>query len=609
MKLALYQQLVKNGEDSKVLFNPGNIGSKIFDVKIEGVLRLNSDFKGITCMLSYNTLGCLAYVIKPLFSRLGDYRALVLAIPKQVAFAAANDIPAIVRKMAETLANGRDEQELAPCFEKDYKELDFDCDIPGQRNRYAFRCYGKGCKQGALDDLLGANLLQEDYFKYEGVFFIPVEQDGLVRKEAMDNLTANKIAAPAVLQSPTTQCQKAGCKAWVAGKEFDKPFLTRVGASVKITLKKDGCVDREEKVKVDRQVMPVALPEKIDWWRKVYAKSFSVMGEDGPLKDSETQLDITEKVSVNKRDRFLAVPESKLGKAHLIVKHKGYEPVNKIVDLSKCSPENPLVIKLKRTRKKVSYKVAGTKVAFEMERTEEEKGNSPLQGFEVQEVKDDEVVLRSKASRKSEERRSDGRTKLADFDDDDEPEEYDDEPRFKVSRKLVTCLASGLVAGLLVGGASGWFLGNHHGEKTTMKMVEQQRLDKERQEQMRADSIISLDIVHYLDSVTPWKKVDMDSALFQGKLNGFYDALNSYSFENVQYMGDSLNLQQSKNFHKLDSTINAMNQKPEYKQKLLEISKKPEETVPLFSRDGTITLANYLGKLEEVKKIVDSETK
>ena len=198
-----------------------------------------------------------------------------------------------------------------------------------------------------------------------------------------------------------------------------------MGASVKITLKKDGCVDREEKVKVDRQVMPVALPEKIDWWRKVYAKSFSIMGEDGPLKDSETQLDISEKVSVNKRDRFLAVPESKLGNAHLIVKHKGYEPVNKIVDLSKCSPENPLVIKLKRTRKKVSYKVAGTKVAFEMERTEEEKGNSPLQGFEVQEVKDDEVVLRSKASRKNEERRNDERAKLADFDDDDDFDEDD----------------------------------------------------------------------------------------------------------------------------------------------------------------------------------------
>ena len=609
MKLALYQQLVKNGEDSKALFNPGNIGSKIFDVKIEGVLRLNSDFKGITSMLSFNSLGCLVYVIKPLFSRLGDYRALVLAIPKQVAFAAAEDIASIVKKMEDTLANGKDEQELASCFEKDYKELDFDCDLPEQRNRYAFRCYGKGCKQGALEDLLGANILQEDYFKYEGVFFIPVEHDGLVRKESMDNLTANKMAVPAVLQPPTAQCQKAGCKAWIAGKEFDKPFLTRTGITVKITLKKDGCVDRDEKVKVDSQVMPVDLPEKIDWWRKIYAKSFSITGEDGPLKESETQLDIQEKVSVNKRERFIAVPESKWGKAHLIVNHDGYEPMKKVVDLSKCSPEKPLVVKLKRTRKKVSYKVAGTKVAFDLERTEEEKGNSPLQGFEVQEVKDNEVVLRSKASRKNEERRGDERARLADFDDDDVPEEGEERSHLKVSKKLVTCLASGLVAGLLVGGASGWFLGKHNGEKTAMMMVEQQRLAKERQEQMRADSIISVDIVHYLDSVTPWKKVDMDSALFQGKLNGFYDALNTYSFETVQVMGDSLNLQQSKNLQKLDSVIKVMNQKPEYKQKLLETSKKPEETVPVFSRDGTITLANFLGKLEEVIKIVDSEKK
>ena len=51
MKLSLYKQLVRNGEDSEAIFNPGEMGAKLFDVKTEGMLRLNPDFGRMLCLL------------------------------------------------------------------------------------------------------------------------------------------------------------------------------------------------------------------------------------------------------------------------------------------------------------------------------------------------------------------------------------------------------------------------------------------------------------------------------------------------------------------------------------------------------------------------------
>ena len=71
MKLGLYKQLVRNGEDNEPVFNGSATGNKLFDVKIEGMLKLSTNDKGTFCLLSINTMGCLVYLIKPLFSTTG----------------------------------------------------------------------------------------------------------------------------------------------------------------------------------------------------------------------------------------------------------------------------------------------------------------------------------------------------------------------------------------------------------------------------------------------------------------------------------------------------------------------------------------------------------
>ena len=114
-------------------------------------------------------------------------------------------------------------------------------------------------------------------------------------------------------------------------------------------------------------------------------------------------------------------------------------------------------------------------------------------------------------------------------------------------------------------------------------------------------------MVAYLDRIPNWKKAELDS-VFNGKLAGLYDALNTYDFASVQIMGEELKLNASVQWHMLDSVLNLMNEKAEYGKKLAEITKNEDEDKNKFySPDGTITLASFMKKLEEARLAVDNQ--
>lgn len=608
MKLSLYKQLVRNGEDSEAIFNPGEMGAKLFDVKTEGMLRLNPDFGRVLCMLSVNNLGCLVYVIKPLFSRQGDYRALVAAVPKQVALAAAGDLPAIVRDMADTLANDDDTAKMARWFQKDYAEQDFAWDIPGQRSRYAYRLY----KANGAATLLGAALLQDNYRNYEGVFILPDHMRDIVRQEAMDDLSGSKTPAAAIVIPPVEQCRRAGCSLAIDGKAFDRPVLRHVGETLKITLKREGCVDQEMKAKVGSTVENVVLADNMEWLLKVYVHCFDIVGEDDlPIRDGKAGLEIVGQTGVNKREQYIALPEGKARKARLTVTREGYEPKTLTADLTKLTKDSPLKIKLKRERRTTIYKIAGTKVVFELERTDEEVALSPLPDYEVGDVKGEVVTLRRKATTRKGGKKGSGSTTRATL-ADMAAEGYDKQEGgkqggkpLKISKWSIYRLLTGLLVGLVIGLGAGWWFGANHGEQTVREEMEQQRLAQEERKRQEADSIMHLAIVNYLDSVPNWKQKEMDS-LFNGKLRGMYDALNTYDFQTVRAMGEELRLGDSKQWQVLDSVLDRMNEKGAYREKLFEITKNGEGDKKFFSPDGTITFATLFAKLEEARNQVDS---
>ena len=609
MKLSLFSQIVKNGEDSDLVFNGGEMRNKLFDVRIEGTLKLTSDYKDCLCLLSLNPLGCMVYLIRPLFSRMGDYRALVVAVPKQVVFAAATDLPAIIRDVSRVLVKGEDTAVLAKWFEKDYGECDFDWKLPVATKRYAYRLYGPGSKVKSLDALLGTAMLQEYYGEYEGVYLLDAGSSGIIRPEAMDNLSDKKIGQAAIVYPPTGSSIPADCQLMMGGEEFMRPVLATVGNSVRLRLVREGFVPNDFSFKVAQPMCTVVLPGPMEWFFKVYEQAFRIVDEEGlPLPAGTSLLEVAGITGSNRKEKFYTISESQARNAQITVSSEGFVPQKLSANLMAYSKDNPLVIKLERARKKVKYKI-GRKITFELVRTDEEMLTSPLPDYEVGERKGDVISLHRKGSHRKAagKKTSQGRSQLLDAEDD----ELDDvrDSGFRVSKWSLYKIGAGLVAGLLIGGLAGWFSGVSHGENNVREEIRQAQLLEEKLAKEKADSLLQVQMVNFLDSIPKWKKEEMDS-VFEGKMGGLYDALNFYDFVKVQEKGAELSLEGSRQWQRLDSAINVMNSKKEYTEKLKEITRNEDEQKrKFFSPDGSITIETFLKKLEEAKNAIDPEVK
>ena len=609
MKLSLFSQIVKNGEDSDLVFNGGEMRNKLFDVRIEGTLKLTSDYKECLCLLSLNPLGCMVYLIRPLFSRMGDYRALVVAVPKQVVFAAATDLPAIIRDVSRVLVKGEDTAVLAKWFEKDYGERDFDWKLPVATKRYAYRLYGPGSKVKSLDALLGTAMLQEYYGEYEGVYLLDAGSSGIIRPEAMDNLSDKKIGQAAIVYPPMGSSIPADCQLMMGGEEFMRPVLATVGNSVRLRLVREGFVPNDFSFKVAQPMCTVVVPGPMEWFFKVYEQAFRIMDEEGlPLPAGTSLLEVAGITGSNRKEKYYTISESQARNAQITVSSEGFVSQKLSANLMAYSKDNPLVIKLERARKKVKYKI-GRKITFELVRTDEEMLTSPLPDYEVGERKGDVISLHRKGSHRKAagKKTTQGRSQLLDAEDD----ELDDvrDSGFRVSKWSLYKIGAGLVAGLLIGGLAGWFSGVSHGENNVREEIRQAQLLEEKLAKEKADSLLQVQMVNVLDSIPKWKKEEMDS-VFEGKIGGLYDALNFYDFVKVQEKGAELSLEGSRQWQRLDSAINVMNSKKEYAEKLKEITRNEDEQKrKFFSPDGSITIETFLKKLEEAKNAIDPEVK
>ncbi len=609
MKLSLFSQIVKNGEDSDLVFNGGEMRNKLFDVRIEGTLKLTSDYKDCLCLLSLNPLGCMVYLIRPLFSRMGDYRALVVAVPKQVVFAAATDLPAIIRDVSRVLVKGEDTAVLAKWFEKDYGERDFDWKLPVATKRYAYRLYGPGSKVKSLDALLGTAMLQEYYGEYEGVYLLDAGSSGIIRPEAMDNLSDKKIGQAAIVYPPTGSSIPADCRLMMGGEEFLRPVLATVGNSVRLRLVREGFVPNDFSFKVAQPMCTVVVPGPMEWFFKVYEQAFRIVDEEGlPLPAGTSLLEVAGITGSNRKEKYYTISESQARNAQISVSSEGFVSQKLSANLMAYSKDNPLVIKLERARKKVKYKI-GRKITFELVRTDEEMLTSPLPDYEVGERKGDVISLHRKGSHRKAagKKTTQGRSQLLDAEDD----ELDDvrDSGFRVSKWSLYKIGAGLVAGLLIGGLAGWFSGVSHGESNVREEIRQAQLLEEKLAKERADSLLQVQMVNFLDSIPKWKKEEMDS-VFEGKMGGLYDALNFYDFVKVQEKGAELSLEGSRQWQRLDSAINVMISKKEYAEKLKEITRNEDEQKrKFFSPDGSITIETFLKKMEEAKNAIDPEVK
>ena len=569
MRLSLYSQLIKNGEDHELVFDNGTDNGRIFDVRTGGMLSLPVDFNGILRMIALRQGGCMVYVIKPLFSRVGDYRALAIFVPRKALMAALADLPTIVDAAADVLAKGGDTAELSGWFSRDYQELDFEWNVPRNDNNYAFRIYGTGEKHTAAD-LLGPALLQPEYTQYEGVFLLDRTQASLARTEKMADLTNHLLGIPALVAPPKKKTLANNGKIYHRGTDraFEKPVLSRVGDRLSLELRKDNCAPFAFDFLVEKNRCEATLPADIRWRRIISGVTVNLVDEEGnPVVNGKKDVSVrgSEMVRIAGKD-CRVLPESELTQAHIIVKCDGYQDKDEVVDLTK---DKKVTIVLQKALKRMSYSVNGTprntRVKFDLDWPELDADRSPLPGYRVNSRRGQQVTL--------ERDKTGGRT-------------TNKASKPKISKKFFYALGIGLVLGVLFG----WMAGQWMKERAMNKKAEEETAMRIKAEKQRADSLRQAELVGYIDKTDKWVKAEADS-LFDGALAGIFDALNEYDFDTFDAKTDSLHLTGSKQWQTLKAAVDRA-KKPDVLT-VLKTTRSP------YSKDGSITLEKYISVLDQ----------
>ena len=197
MRLQLYQQTIRNGEDHQAIYNGSEAAQGILDVRLGSLFALPASFSDTLTMLSFGYTGYYVYVIKPLFSRVGDYKALIVFVPQKIARTAAPELGRVVSAMTECLTAGKDSSLLSRFFEKEYQQEDLNFGPVRKTDRYAWRLYGKGMPLGNVNDLLGISVLQTCYMRYAGVFLVDAAHQKMIREGVMADISNEKLVQPA----------------------------------------------------------------------------------------------------------------------------------------------------------------------------------------------------------------------------------------------------------------------------------------------------------------------------------------------------------------------------------------------------------------------------
>lgn len=227
MKLQLYQQTIRNGEDHQAIYHGSEASQGILDIRLGSLFALPASFSDTLTMLSFGDKGYYLYVIKPLFSRVGDYKALIVFVPQQIARTAAPDLGRLVSGMTTCLTAGKDPSLLSRFFEKDYQQENLHFGPVKKTDRYAWRIDGKGMPLGAVGDLLGVSVLQTCYMRYAGVFFVDAAHQKMIREGVMADLSQEKLAPPA-------------WSLWLLDPSSPSPFASSKSAQVEKRTKTKG---------------------------------------------------------------------------------------------------------------------------------------------------------------------------------------------------------------------------------------------------------------------------------------------------------------------------------------------------------------------------------
>lgn len=572
-KIGIAIKVTSAGAGEPFVVNGGPWTTRIFDVRevMKHVPALASNFANIVTFFSFTEDACLITLVRNISGRPGDNVSGWICIPSNVKIS-GDQVVGVIQQLKGVISSPQlpDPQSLAAMFSQDYPTL------PVAMRYMASKRDGSLAKRilgyYSLQELLGEYRYQQYYSPYRLVFLEDATtgpiQAADISNEKMTQLISFRPASDQLIQSALG---KGVMITLPNGQPFRQPIPVNKGSKITLTARREGFepITFSNTLGEDGQIC--VLPAGAKWQKHITLGNFVIKSESGQ--------DITgkSKIMVNNKEvtpQGLYFYDSELAFADVTVTAPGYKPYSSNPNLL-----NGQRISIRLEKKEVSYQ---RKVVM----------NNGYTG---------EITITGKGITKHE-------SPLKGYVEEGSYLEYDTMTVWK--QRGIGFLAG--IAILLIVLFCQWVSNNTFkwqfgwpplkvekiqeapqptGTEDTLKEVETS--SEENNGQSAEDEFSIKAAIDYLDTHDKWVKEDMEK---YPALQGLYDAMNTYNFEEIKEKG--LKLGTSAKYKDL-------------LQKICELGNVKLEGP--FCNDGEITLEKYLRKVgtkagenrekKEVKKV------
>lgn len=566
-KIGIAIKVTSAGAGEPFVVNGGPWTTRIFDVRevMKHVPALASNFANIVTFFSFTEDACLITLVRNISGRPGDNVSGWICIPSNVKMS-GNEVVGVIQQLKGVISSPQlpNPQSLAAMFSQDYPTL------PVAMRYMASKRDGSLAKRKlglySLQELLGEYRYQQYYSPFRLVFLEDATTGPIQAADISNEKMAQLISfRPASDQQIQNALGKGVMITLPNGQPFRQPISVNKGSNITLTARREGFEPITFPVTVVEDGQICALPAGAKWQKHITLGNFVIKSESGQ--------DITgkSKIMVNNKEvtpQGLYFYESELSFADVTVTAQGYKPYSGNPNLL-----NGQRISIRLEKKEVSYQ---RKVVM----------NNGYTG---------EITITGKGIKNHE-------SPLKGYVEEGSYLEYDTLTVWK--QRGIGFLAG--IAILLIVLFCQWVSDNTFKwqfgwpplivekiQEAPQSTVTENTLgagetsSDENIGQTAEDQFSTKSAIDYLDTHDIWVKDDMEK---YPALQGLYDAMNTYNFEEIK--GKEVELRTSAKYQELLQKINELG------------DVKLEGP---FCGDGEITLEKYLRKVgtkaeEKLKK-------
>jgi len=509
----------KEGPSIGLTVNEGDWTKKVVDIRDILKLYNSEDESKFAMFLSFSETGAYITVTRSISGRGGDNTAAWIYIPNSIEVSGAEILPILDVVKEELSASKGNPERLTQLFSKEYRTIEEAAYIPSSSEKIFAK---RNDVFYPLKEILGEKIYQPIYSNYHAILIETQNGMEIVDKNVID-ITTQPLDETLVFCPPLAQDLPNGVTAHFNSPgypQFKQPIRKNKGEIVEIIFRRRGFDDIPFMTSVEENNQICGIP-LFDWKKSISRDFFKAIA----AHDQNINLTNEATISVNgeelKWNRPLTITESNAKQAKVSISVNGYEPVEEYLNL--LNTTTPITAKLHRAERAQTWKIElkndhVAEMTLRSKYLSGDKYESPIKGYS----------------------REDGVLRYTNFG--------------VLKQRIIGFLmaVATLVVICICVAAYEWFdnhnftwqlgwplvkvekIGSHN--YSTVSDVEQSTIESDRNtdssDQNISESEVSLSkAIAYLDNATG--KWERDSLILYPELDGLFEDLNSYKFDNI----------------------------------------------------------------------------